>query len=148
LRTFCQYLEESKNAQATLARLRAEKKRKETEISKEELARLEKVLDALFKHLNIDIEFTRHFFERVNDARNKKNITIEELNRIFQKAHEKYGLSLINKPNNFEAVLKSVLSKINIPFVLRINKNGIIELIAKTVMRKANFKTRNPELKV
>ena len=40
------------------------------------LNKLEKYLDALFARLGIDVEFTRHFLDRVNDERNIKQITV------------------------------------------------------------------------
>jgi len=117
------------------------------QITKPELDQLEKHLDALFKHLKIDIEFTRHFFDRLNNERNKKDITISELNDLFQKVHKKFGVKLTHEPDKFEAVFKSISSKINIPFVVKLN-NGMIEIISKTVMRKDSFKTSNQQLKV
>ena len=50
-------------------------------ISQSQLNSLEKELDSLFATVGIDIEFTRHFFERVNDARNGRDITVDELMR-------------------------------------------------------------------
>jgi len=137
-------------AMAKLQALRAARQPKpeQPKVTQSDLNRLESVLDKLFKHLDIDIEFTRHFLDRVNDARNIRNITIQELNDLFVKAHNKYGVSLSNKPNDFQAVLKSLMTNINIPFVINVNRQGHIELTAKTVMRKKDFKTPNPELKV
>jgi hypothetical protein len=37
---------------------------------------------------------------------------------------------------------------INVPFVLNIDRDGMLDLVAKTVMRKQNFKTTNMELPV
>lgn len=151
---FVQALSEApltKNAAAALSRLRAKQAQTQQQrqlITKAQLDALERHLDALFRDVGIDIEFTKHFFERLHDARNKKDITIDELNDIFRKVHDRYGLSLKNKSDDWQAVMKSLTTKINIPFVLKINKRGHIELVSKTVMRKANFKTPNPELKV
>ena len=46
-----------------------------------------------------------------------------------------------------EAVIKDMRTDINMPFVLNF-KSGELELVAKTIMRKKNFKTPNPELAV
>jgi len=147
--SFKQFLDESAAAQAKLAQLRAKKQPKQrTLITKQQLGALERHLDQLFRDLGIDIEFTKHFFERLRDARNKKDITIEELNDIFTKAHNRYGSLLKGKPEDWQAVLKSISTKINIPFVIKIEKNGMIALVSKTVMRKQNFQTPNQELKV
>ena len=53
------------------------------EVSKSDLKTLEKTLDALFQKLNIDVEFTKHFMERVNDKRNKPAIKFAELQAIL-----------------------------------------------------------------
>ena len=45
------------------------------EITKSDLDQLEKYADRLFGAVGIDVEFTRHFLDRVNDERNKKQIT-------------------------------------------------------------------------
>ena len=37
---------------------------------------LERVLDKVFGQVGIDVEFTRHFLDRVNDERNMKQITV------------------------------------------------------------------------
>jgi len=37
---------------------------------------------------------------------------------------------------------------INVPFVLNIDASGMLELVAKTIMRKHNFKTSSRELSV
>ena len=144
------FISESKAAMAKLAALKAKNapKKEAPKVTQADLNNLERVLDRLFKDLNIDIEFTRHFLDRVNDARNKKGITIEELNALFTKAHNKHGTTLKNKPDDFQAILKSIMTKINVPFVIKLNKGGMIELVAKTVMRKADFKSSNQELKV
>ena len=44
------------------------------EITKNDLNQIEKYADKLFAAVGIDIEFTRHFLDRVNDDRNKKPI--------------------------------------------------------------------------
>ena len=48
-------------------------------LTQSELQIVEDYADKLFKDIGIDIEFTYHFFKRVNDLRNKKEITKEEL---------------------------------------------------------------------
>ena len=53
-------------------------------ITRSDIAQLEKYADRLFKSVGIDVEFTRHFIDRANDARNKKDITPAELTRLFK----------------------------------------------------------------
>jgi hypothetical protein len=52
-------------------------------ITKADLDQIEKYADKLFAKVGIDVEFTRHFLDRVNDERNKKQITSAELTRLF-----------------------------------------------------------------
>lgn len=118
-------------------------------ITSEHLKSLERELDALFAGAGIDIEFTKHFLDRVNDPRNKKSITIEELRSIFKEVYSKYKEDINNSDTNFEAVIKSLSTDINIPFAIEWDKeNQELDLVSKTVMRKKGFKTSNPVLPV
>ena len=116
-----------------------------------ELNVLEVELDKLFKRYKIDIEFTYHFKQRMNDPRNKKPITIEELRKIFLSTHKKYGRRISGNEDAFEAVLKDLSTNINIPFVFQDKKDPASkerDLKAKTVMRKKNFGTPDHVFKV
>ena len=50
---------------------------------------LEKFADRLLKKFKIDVEFTRHFVDRLNDPRNSPEIKIAELQRFFKKIQKK-----------------------------------------------------------
>lgn len=118
-------------------------------LTKSDLDKLEHYLDALYARDNIDFKFTRHFLDRVNDARNRRQITYNELFQMFGKAEQKYGDKISKLGNKAQAVISDVNSNINSPFVLEWNpKKKMYDLIAKTVMRKKNFKTSNQVLKV
>jgi len=120
---------------------------KDAGVTQLQLNALEKVLDRVFGNVGIDVEFTRHFLDRVNDARNVKPISIQELGMLFKKEFIKYGKPIAQLGPDAEAVMKDLSSDINIPFAL--NWNGKeLELIAKTVMRKKNFTTPNKEFAV
>jgi len=111
-------------------------------LDKKQLDALERVLDKVFAKIGMDIEFTRHFFDRVNDPRNKDQITVKELAMLFKKEFIKYGKPISKLPKGSEAVMTDMASDINIPFVLKWDENKKeLELVAKTVMRKPNFKT-------
>jgi homoserine dehydrogenase len=116
-------------------------------ITKSDLDQIEKYADKLFAKVGIDVEFTRHFLDRVNDERNKKQITSAELTRLFKQTFSKHGKKIPSMGPDAEAVIKDMKTDINMPFVLNY-KNGELELVAKTIMRKKNFKTPNPELAV
>lgn len=120
----------------------------EQQVSKQDLNNLEKILDSLFAKVGIDIEFTKHFLDRVNDKRNREQITVKELSNIFRETYIKYSKVLKGKPDDFQAVLKGVMSNINVPFVINVTDDGELELVSKTVMRKPGFKTSNDVYKV
>jgi hypothetical protein len=115
------------------------------DITQTELSQVEKFADALWSKLGVEVEFTRHFFDRVNDPRNGKPITTAELIRLFKKEYERNGKQ-ISKLDGSEAVMKDLLTQINLPFVVRDARRGDgKELVAKTVMRKDKFMTPDPE---
>jgi len=120
---------------------------KEKFITKTDLDQIERYADKLFAKVGIDIEFTRHFLDRVNDERNKKQITTAELTRLFKQTYAKHGKKIAQLGPDAEGVIKDMRTDLNMPFVLNL-KNGELDLVAKTIMRKKNFKTPNPELAV
>ena len=118
------------------------------DISKSDLDQIEKYADKLFAAVGIDVEFTRHFLDRANDERNKKPISTAELIGLFKKTYKKHGKKIPALGPDAEAVIKDMRTDINVPFVLNIDRDGMLDLVAKTVMRKQNFKTTNTELPV
>lgn len=113
------------------------------DISMSELQAVERFADSLWKKLGINVDFSRHFLERVNDERNGKPISAAELVRIFKKEYERYGKKIADAENH-EAVMKDLLTKINLPFVIT-DRYDHREMVAKTIMRKDNFLNSNPE---
>ena len=122
--------------------LRAQKQK---EVKKSDIDQLEKYADRLFGAVGIDVEFTRHFLDRVNDARNKVQITTSELTRLFRQSYKKFGKRIAKLGPDAQAVITDMKTDINMPFVLNL-KGGELELVAKTVMRKKDFKTPNTKL--
>ena len=117
----------------------------EKEVTKSDLDQIEKYADRLFGAVGIDVEFTRHFLDRVNDVRNKMQITSAEITRLFKQSYRKFGKVIRKLGPDAQAVLTDMKTDINMPFVLNL-KGGELELVAKTVMRKKDFKTSNPKL--
>ena len=117
----------------------------EQEITKSDLDGVEKYADRLYKSVGIDVEFTRHFLDRVNDARNKKQITVAELIRLFKQSYKKYGKKIAKLGPDAEAVINDMQTDVNMPFVLKWDGKEL-ELVAKTVMRKPDFKTPDTKL--
>lgn len=120
-----------------------------TEISKSELKSIETVLDKLFADLGIDIEFSRHFHDRLNDKRNKKQITAEEIIAIYKDLKSKFGSKLSKSSGEIEKLIKSASTAINIPIAIRYDrKTKEVDIMAMTVMRKKGFKSTTPPLNV
>ena len=118
------------------------------DVTKGELDQIEKYADKLFAAVGIDVEFTRHFLDRVNDERNKKPINTAELVRLFRLTYKKYGKKIPKMGPDAQAVIHDMETDINMPFVLNVDRSGMLDLVAKTVMRKKDFKTSNPKLNV
>jgi hypothetical protein len=126
----------------------------ESRISKTELHRLEQYADALFFRFGIGIDFKTmlrdsHFYQRLNDPRNKPEITADEIKQLFRKVSQKYGEALSKANSGAEGVLKDMSTDINIPFIIKWDKDKKeLDLVPKTVMRKKNFYTSDPIYKV
>jgi len=117
-------------------------------ISKQELSKFEQFVDKLFAELGIDIVFTKHFYDRLNHPRNKKDIEIKELKDIFNEVFKKYGEDL-DRDINIDAIIKSLNTKINMPFVVQWDdKNMEFDLVLKTIMRTPKFHSSDKEYKV
>jgi hypothetical protein len=114
----------------------------EKTITRSDLAQIEKYADKLFAKVGIDVEFTRHFLDRVNDERNKKQISTAELTRLFKQMFKKHGKPIAKLGPDAEAVMKDMQTDVNMPFVLKWDGKEL-DLVAKTVMRKKDFKTSN-----
>jgi hypothetical protein len=115
-------------------------------VSPEELEKVEKFADNQWKKAGVDVDFSRHFGDRVNDERNGKPISAAELVRIFKKEYER-NAKPIAQMSDPEAVMVDKGTDINIPFALNpmYNKKN---MVAKTVMRKPNFHTPDKEFVV
>ena len=97
------------------------------------------------KKLNpVDVVLTdKHFFDRLNDPRNDKEISSAELIGFFKRLSKKKKtfLDFLDKHN--QVVASDDRTNINIPFMKQANK-----VIAKTVMRKKDFKTQNLKVEI
>jgi hypothetical protein len=113
-------------------------------LSSDDLNAFEKYADKLFSTLDLDVEFSKHFKERINDPRNQKPITSAELIGMFKRAYQKSGKKISEMPPDAEAVLKDMRTDLNSPFVIQYDpKQGDLDLVLKTIMRKKNFATPN-----
>ena len=116
-------------------------------ITDQDLQQLETYADRLFASLGIDVEFSKHFKDRVNDPRNAKPITMAELTRLFKQIYKQHGKPIAQLGPDAEAVMKDMRTDVNIPFALQWDGQEL-DLVAKTIMRKPNFSTPNQEFAV
>ena len=119
------------------------------DVTQSQLNDIEKYADRLFKSVNIDVNFTRHFVDRVNDRRNEKPISTSELTRLFKQTYKKHGKKIPKMGDDAQAVIQDMQTDINMPFVHAYDdRNKELDLVAKTIMRKKNFKTPNQKLEI
>ena len=110
-------------------------------ITQSDIRELEKFADGLLKDYGIDVEFTRHFGDRMSDDRNSPCINVKELKDFFRKVYANKGIK-IKGNRGIEAILKDMQKSLNMPVVIDY-KNGEVELTFKTIMRKKNFTSPN-----
>ncbi len=114
-------------------------------VTQSQINDLEKFADRILAKFSIDVEFTRHFVDRVNDSRNDPEITINELQKLFKKIKKAKGIN-IKDAEGTEVVLKDLQANLNLPVVVNF-KDGEFEVINKTIMRKKNFRTSSKVIK-
>ncbi len=117
-------------------------------VTYKDLKDIERYADDVFSDVNVDVEFTGHFKDRVNDPRNKKDIEADELKAAFKKSRLKHGERIQKMKDQEEAVINDPSTDINIPFVINKNNNGENEMVNKTIMRKKDFLTYTPKLRL
>lgn len=120
-------------------------------ISMQHMKSFEKIVDKLFAKFGINFDFTRHFRERMSDGRNTPCIDIKELAAMIQKIYKKKaaGSDIISKHVDAEVVIKDMQSDLNMPVAIEYDrKNDELRVISKTIMRKKNFRSPDPEVKV
>lgn len=111
------------------------------DVTQKQIGDLEKFADRLLNKFDVDVEFTRHFADRMNDSRNSPKIAIAELQRLFKKIAKNKAKN-IKSNAEMEIVLKDIQSDLNLPVAVKY-KDGEFEVINKTIMRKKDFKTSN-----
>ena len=110
------------------------------EMAKVDMDKVEKYADSQLSPEDVVLgKETDHFFQRLNDPRNGKEISPAELTGFFKRLakNKKKFLEFIKQYSEF--VVKDKRTGINIPFMVQTNK-----LIAKTIMRKDDFKSSTP----
>jgi len=112
-------------------------------ITQSQLNELARYLDALWEKVGMDMRFSKHFLDRVNDARNIRPITLQEVSRLFVEAYKKFGptfAKLGKRDEDIEGVLSDMKTNVNSPFAIKWQRDKKqFELLGQTVMRKKNF---------
>lgn len=110
-------------------------------INKKDLDDVEKYADD--KLSPVDVEFAYHFFQQLKNKRNKPAISKAELIGFFKRLAKNQRELETFLAQYDEIVITDKRNDINIPFAQMAN-----QIIAKTVMRKKDFKTSNKKLKI
>jgi uncharacterized protein YxeA len=121
-----------------IIRKKLKRKKLEEKVSDMDMKILKDRSNSLFNKIGIKTIFTHHFKDRINDERNKPEITLKELLSFYNNQYLKNGKKIATM-NDIEAVLKELSSDINIPVYIEKNDRGEVELRAKTIMRKPDF---------
>jgi hypothetical protein len=113
-----------------------------------EVTELEKQLDKLFRPLGLDVEFSRHFVERI--LQREKAVTIEEVTTAFSKLKKKYKNRLLKakKKQDYEAILKDFSNEINVVFSIDGDEMTAITIKSKDPSQFHANKKGGEELKV
>ena len=117
-------------------------------ITLDQMNKVEEYADKLFQKLDLDVEFSKHFRERLNDPRNGKEVSSAELIGLFKRSYEKAGRKISEMPPEAEAVIQDMRTDLNTPFVIQYDRRGGLDLVLKTIMRKKNFLTNGDKIVV
>lgn len=100
-----------------------------------EVNALEQQLDQLMRPVGLDVEFSRHFVERLLGR--GQPITVPEILSAFDKLKKKYKKKLLSAKKNpgYEAILKDFDNDLNIVFGIRPGQD-IPQLMNVTIMKK------------
>jgi len=101
------------------------------------ITELERQLDKMFMPLGLDVEFSRHFIERLLGR--EREITVGEVVAGFQKLKSKYKRQLLKakKTDAGPGALQDFDSDLNVLFAIQPDKkNNEYDLVNITVKRK------------
>ena len=110
------------------------------ELDDRQIFSLERSLDTLFSRLNVDVEFSNHFKERLKGR--ESEIKFDEIKEAFRKLFLKYRDGIIQDPE-LQGLLKDIFTYLNIPFGVHKKADGSYELRTITIMKKRNFVPNN-----
>lgn len=117
-------------------------------VSWNDLKRLETVLDQMFRSANLDIAFTKHFWERINGTRGYGGtVSIPEIQDAFRKTYDKYSKQISTHKADWKAIINDVSKQLNMPFTLKWDGRQK-SMVMLTAMKKRDFMSPEPKLKV
>ena len=113
----------------------------ENYITRDELAKIEPIVDRFFKRHGIDVDFQgkfTHFIERLNDPRNEGTIRLDDLENLFRDLSDEYGEEIVQQfqSGNATAVESDYQFDVplHMPFQLEFDRQtGQIKLIPRTI---------------
>lgn len=117
-------------------------------VSRDELRALKLYLQKQYEPIGLDVEFSSHFVDRVNDPRNEPEISTAELGKLFRKSLDRYGKTFKDMHPETEVVLKDISTALNVPIAIKRSEDAEKAVLATTVMRKKNYQTRDKVFKV
>ena len=111
---------------------------------------IENFADSLFNRLGIDIEFTRHFKQRLKRLCFNEDVpgrlTAGDLKDLFENAFRKYANKIKKKAQatpNMEGIFSDLSRILHIPFAVEYDPDAAlpISIINKTISGKKGFKS-------
>jgi hypothetical protein len=118
-------------------------------IALDEITLLESVLNERLSKERLSFKMSVHFVkDRMNHPRNNPNITITELHGIFNRLTTVYLSKLIRLKHHDTFNIRCSKTDINIPCAVELSQDKTgrdhRQIIAITVMRKHDFKSKDP----
>ena len=117
-------------------------------ITKRAILDLEAEINDILEEDCAEVKFTFHAaYERLNDPRNNPAISLNELEDVFKEFIKIHLTTLLSYPEGTTFTIKCNKTKLHFPCSvvhdLRYGKKWIVQSVV-TVMRKADFKSRDP----
>ncbi|HGH7224426.1 hypothetical protein [Klebsiella variicola] len=117
-------------------------------ITKRAILDLEAEINDILEEDCAEVKFTFHAaYERLNDPRNNPAISLNELEDVFKEFIKIHLTTLLGYPEGTTFTIKCNKTKLHFPcsvvYDLRYGKKWIVQSVV-TVMRKADFKSKDP----
>ncbi len=117
-------------------------------ITKRAILDLEAEINDILEEDCAEVKFTFHAaYERLNDPRNNPAISLNELEDVFKEFIKIHLTTLLSYPEGTTFTIKCNKTKLHFPcsvvHELRYGKKWIVQSVV-TVMRKADFKSKDP----